>query len=175
MSGHVVTGRRLFPERVSLLRTIEAEADRVAELRTDVARRPGECLRLVELVCTGTQSEHVDELLAAVRAVRRLRPTGSTPDAAARLVRLDAGDVGGWGSLDPVIVWSVRRASGLSWFADPALDERSPGSRLAAIYAAPGDLLPVLAFDPFPAGELRPERIFTWAAVPHVEPREGGR
>lgn len=162
------------------------EFDRVEALRDQVeAARGGVLVRLVE-VRHGEDADELADLFTLVRAVRRSQPSRRRDGEFAR--GSDSVPLGDWRAF---VVWAVHGArperasvhfgrpvpaedvlSGTrpsddlsSWFARPEIWWAGAPRRMAALFMDSATELPVLAFEPFPPGEVRPERLFRWQAV----------
>lgn len=152
------------------------EFDRAEALRDQVgAAGAGLLVRLVE-VRPGDDPDELADLFTLVRAVRRSQPSRRRDGEFAR--GSDSVPLGDWRAF---VVWAVHgrrpeRESGAltgsrpsddpaSWFARPDIWWAGAPRRMAAIFLGAASELPVLAFEPFPPGEVRPERLFRWAAV----------
>lgn len=167
-------------------RALCQEFDRAEALRDQVAAAGGHFLvRLVE-VRPGDDGEELADLVALVRAVRRAQPSRRRDGEFAR--GSDSVPLGEWRAF---VVWAVHGArperasvrfgrpvpasdvlSGAcpsddpaSWFARPEIWWAGVPRRMAALFVDSAHELPVLSFEPFPPGEVRPERLFRWVAV----------
>lgn len=162
------------------------EFDRAEALREQVEAAGGGLLvRLVE-VRPGEDADELADLFTLVRAVRRSQPSRRRDGEFAR--GSDGVPLGDWRAF---VVWAVHgarperaavhlqravRAADVidgslpsddpaSWFARPRIWWAGAPHRMAALFLDAAVELPVLAFDPFPPGEVRPERLFRWQAV----------